>query len=561
MLYQLKVRLKQFETSSLQIGCKHTHLETNCPLSAYLGRYLIPGLNSAQVPPCTLPPTPAAASLFPSPTSILIQSIQHPPDYLRAQGEMELFSIGTGASIYTQQFIPAMLAAEHEILLVTCYWAPSKTLTAIRHALEQLARRRASTQHARHSPSAARPPPLRVRICFSSRSLLQKLFHTPSRRGRDYAPSTWESKLGLPSPELLAAGAIDLRVKSLFFLPFSVMHPKFLVVDRRRAFVPSCNVSWEPWLEACLELARGSYDSGEDPIHGLLEFYRGVWETGLDLDLDLSRWESEGMGEQEALAEGVASSTVRSPADTTATVSGIRVPSSAVEWLPSWHHRNPRFCLFPWQTPTAPDTPLNNALLRLFAAAARDVYIQTPNITSPPVMSAIMNALSRGVDVTIVTSLNMMVWEQLLTAGTTAERCIKDLTRRYGRLCKSAQVRAGHGPSSSQPGTDAASVYDLESQAPRPGALRISYFRALAGPAAGQGEEEEEEEPVQSHVKLTIFDGEQTVLGSGNMDRASWFTSQELGILVRSAAFATAVRGVVDKALEGRLDPFYPRTT
>lgn len=475
---------------------------------------------------------------------------------------MESFHIGTGASIYTQELLPAMLSADHEIILVTCYWARSETLTGIRLALEQLARRRAS-QHAAAAATAAPPgapstststtplpPPLRVRICFSSRSVLQKLFHTPSRRGHDYPPSTWEAQLGLPAPALLAAGGIDLRATSLFFLPFSVMHPKFLVVDRRRAFVPSCNVSWEPWLEACLALVRraprGGGGGGGDPIDGLLDFYRRVWER--DLDLDLSFPEAA-LGRHAPADDAAAFSIIRSPADTSVKLSGIDVPSSAVEWLPSWHHRNPRFCFFPWQTPKAPDTPLNNALLRLFREAARHIYIQTPNITSPPVMSAIMDALSRGVDVTIVTSLNMMVWEQLLTAGTTAERCIKVLTRRYSRLCNKSTQARGHRPSlslSPSPG-------DLEAQVARPGALKISYFRPLAGSTA-------EEEPVQSHVKLTIFDGEQTVLGSGNMDRASWFTSQELGVLVRSAAFATAIKSVADQALEGRLDSFYPET-
>jgi len=48
-------------------------------------------------------------------------------------------------------------------------------------------------------------------------------------------------------------------------------------------------------------------------------------------------------------------------------------------------------------------------------------------------------------------------------------------------------------------------------------------------------------------------DGEFTVLGSGNMDRASWFTSQELGILFQDRALATSVRTAVDSTLEARL--------
>ncbi len=66
-----------------------------------------------------------------------------------------------------------------------------------------------------------------------------------------------------------------------------------------------------------------------------------------------------------------------------------------------------------------------------------------------------------------------------------------------------------------------------------------------------------EEEPVQSHLKLTIADGHFTLLGSGNMDRASWFTSQELGILFCDSPFAATVQARVSSALDGRLDMIF----
>lgn len=444
---------------------------------------------------------------------------------------METFTLGTGASIYTQKLLPAILLAQHEIILVTCFWAPSKTLKALSHALEKLARHREAQQPAQ---------PLRVRICFSSRSILQKLTHTSSADGYVYPSSAWSSKLGLPAPEVLAAGNVELEVKSLFFLPFSVMHPKFLVVDRRRAFVPSCNVSWEPWLEGCLEISRRT--PRDDPVDGLLEFYRSVWDKGPDLGASLPPLTEQGAG-RESASNHYSEETVKSPADTTASLVDVEVPAAAVEWLPGWHRRNPSFCFLPWKLPAAPDTPLNTTILSLFDEASREVYLQTPNLTSPPVLSAIEEALARGVDVTIVTSRRMMLLEQLLTAGTTTGWCIRGLIKRYRRLCDKArsQGQSQHG------GTDAV---DLEAQAIAPGVLRISYFRSRAGSTS-------EEEPVHSHLKISIFDGRHTVLGSGNMDRASWFTSQELGVLVRSASFATTVKKTVDEVLDGRLDPVF----
>lgn len=444
---------------------------------------------------------------------------------------METFTLGTGASIYTQKLLPAIAQAQHEIILVTCFWAPSRTLTALSSALEQLAHRRQAQRPAQS---------LRVRICFSSRSILQKLSHTSSPGGYVYPSSAWSSKLGLPAPEVLAAGSVELEVKSLFFLPFSVMHPKFLVVDRRRAFVPSCNVSWEAWLEGCLEVSRRTPRG--DPVDGLLEFYRTVWDKEMDLGALLP---DQGAG-RETVTGGHVEETVKSPADVTASLLDADVPAAAVEWLPGWHRRNPSFCFLPWKFPSAPDTPLNTTILRLFDEASHAIYIQTPNLTSPPVLSAIDRALARGVNVTIVTSRRMMLLEQIVTAGTTTGWCIRGLTRRYRRLCDKTRNQGQLAPG----GGDAA---DLEAQAVAPGVLRISYFRSRAGSTS-------DEEPVHSHLKLSIFDGQHTVLGSGNLDRASWFTSQELGVLVRSAGFATTIKKTVDEVLDGRLDTVFTTT-
>lgn len=446
---------------------------------------------------------------------------------------MESFTVGTGASIYTQKLLPSLLTARHEIILVTCFWAPSKTLTALHDALEQLARQR-------EADGAAET--LRVSICFSSLSLFQKLFHTSSTDGYTYSPSEWTGKLGLPSPDSLAAGNIELRVKSLFFLPISVMNPKFLVVDRHHAFLPSCNVSWESWLEGCLEITRRS--PRQDPIDGLLEFYRTVWDKNFDLDASLPQL-PDGRDGPHLSTHNQIRDIIRSPADTSTELLDIGVPSSDIEWLPGWHHRNPSLCFFPWQTPQAPDTPLNNTLLRLFDEASRNIYIQSPNVTSPPVLSAIVQALARGVDITIVTSRGMMLLEQLVTAGTTTSWCLRNLTKRYRQLCDHIQARTRSG---GQPEGD--EIADLETQLITPGSLTISYFRSRSGSTS-------DEEPVHSHLKLTIFDQDRTVLGSGNMDRASWFTSQELGVLIRGVSFAAAIKSTVEEALDGRLDDVY----
>jgi phosphatidylserine/phosphatidylglycerophosphate/cardiolipin synthase-like enzyme len=145
-------------------------------------------------------------------------------------------------------------------------------------------------------------------------------------------------------------------------------------------------------------------------------------------------------------------------------------------FLPSPHHRNPDF-RFPWQDHSAPPpTPLNTFFLRSLLSAEREIYIQTPNLTAAPVLTAILSTLRRGIDIHIVTSEKLMILEQLVTAGTTTSRCIEKLIARYRQL-----VSATHS--------------DLEAGRPRLGKLKIEYFVPMAGG---------DKEPQQSHLKLWI---------------------------------------------------------
>lgn len=81
------------------------------------------------------------------------------------------------------------------------------------------------------------------------------------------------------------------------------------------------------------------------------------------------------------------------------------------------------------------------------------------------------------------------------------------------------------------------------------GKLRICYFEPRHG---YKKKGEEQGEPQQSHLKMTIVDGEVLVLGSGNLDRASWFTSQELGVAFFGTEVVRIVEETVDKAMIGR---------
>lgn len=407
-------------------------------------------------------------------------------DSLVATSSPRALYVGTGHSIYTRALLPGILSAKHSVQLITCYWADSPSLDAIREALVQLAAARAE---------ANVQSPLEITIGFSSRGLFQKLFHTASRDGHVYPPSQWP-KLGLPDKHVLQNARIELTVKSLFFTPFSVMHPKFVIVDGKRAWVPSCNVSWERWFEGCVEVEG-------DIVDCLSAFYERVWdETKVPRQHD----DHDEMSITRRLEDIVNSTN----GNQTATQS-IEFPATGpvpTIFLPSSHHRNPRFSFFPFLSQSNPPmTPLNAALLILFSNAQRKITILTPNVTSWPVVEGLLDALARGVDVQIRTSKGMMLIEQLVTAGTTTAWCLRKFIQRYNALVNKPR------PS------------DPEAQLIAPGKLEILYYKQL------DVRRDMEDEPVVSHFKMTLVDDEYLVLGSGNMDRASWWTSQEIGLL------------------------------
>lgn len=140
-----------------------------------------------------------------------------------------------------------------------------------------------------------------------------------------------------------------------------------------------------------------------------------------------------------------------------------------------------------------------------------------------------------------------MIPEQLLTAGTITELCIWRLVRKYRALVS----RRG----------DSSEIHRAaEAGIPKVGRLKVGYF-------LGDGEGEQQRNGARggefrkSHVKCTVVDGDGDgavlVLGSGNMDRASWFTSQELGVAIDDPAVVKDVWGQLGKRLEGRVEGYY----
>lgn len=419
------------------------------------------------------------------------------PKELVTTSEPGNFSVGTGAQILSNALSKCLFAKE-ELILVTCFWSKSSSRDMVCSLLQKLSSKGITQGHK-----------IQVRLCFSSISITQKLFGTSSPDGKLYPPNSWTG-LGLPSPELLMG--LELMVKSVFVRPFSVMHPKFILVDRQLAFMPSCNVSWEDWFEGCIEL-RGKI------CQELFYFWVAFWSKNTDLPHLLPEGNE---------SNDVPNSVSPDGENIANLIQHISVSQSSpvpTILLPSPHHWNPRFTPFS-KSPVIPHTPLNKFLLHIFENAQHSIFLQTPNLTSYPVLQAILSALQRGVNIRIRTSSKLMTLEQLVTAGTITEFEVWKLRRRHKKLAQQ-------------------SASDPESQT-KLGSLDIAYY-IPKGVKGG-------DEPVKAHMKLTVVDEEIVVLGSGNMDRASWYTSQELGVAFFSREMATSIKACVEESLEGRLE-------
>ena len=423
------------------------------------------------------------------------------PRTLLTSANVHSICFGTGHQVYHNAILPAIEDAEEEVILVTCFWAQSSTLIDLSQSLRKLS---AKANRNRRT--------IRVRICFSSSSLWQKLSQTSSLEGYTWPESKWRTHLGLPQSDELSG--LDMTVKSVFQLPFSVIHPKFVVIDRRQILLPSCNVSWEAWLEGCIAMSG-------PVVQQAVKFWQQFWASGDDqgvLHLHETLQDANADAPHTTHKGGLLSSAQLHERDVSST------------FLPSPHHR---FSL-PWlSSERSPPTPLNIYLLTVFARAERHIYVQTPNLTSSNALAELLAALSRGVDITILTSAKLMRLEQIVTAGTTTQRCVRWLIKQYDgarqrhHITATTDVEAGLMPHA-------------------PGKLVVRYYEPCSKSNRDQ------DEPVQSHLKLTIVDSKTAIFGSGNLDRASFHTSQELGVTINSERLVGEIERCLSVAMDRR---------
>lgn len=507
---------------------------------------------------------------------------------------LESFHLGTGSTIYST-LAPIILAnTSRELLITTCFWSSSASARTIALLLRALSRKAREAQRAVDGePSSG---VIRVRICISSLSLWQKLFHTQSPDGYVYPASKWPKALGLPPPAELPG--LDIQVKSVFIKPFSVMHPKYIICDRHLAIMPSCNVSWEDWFEGALVVSEDvqwhwlegvGWQTSNQPgiVTRLVDLWRAFWgrvpaNASSNVQSSSQRpWQipvNDAPFQRQNQLVQIASPAITAPplhssaqpliaADLPSSISLSHSASSFHQpkqtlLLPHPHSSDPLIHLslsstFPFLHPYSanpasyPSTPLTEFTLALLNTAQHSITLVTPNLTAAPAIAAIRDALTRGVRVTLVTNDALMRAEQWATACTTTTRQVAQLRAWYARSGARGVLHIGWF-------TALAGDAELAETGPS-SPVQSSRRRAATDQnldieaALGNVNQHARAHPVKSHLKCTAVDGRLVLLGSGNMDRASWVTSQELGIAVQDADAVRRIMGAVDAALRGRV--------
>ncbi|EPS36263.1 hypothetical protein H072_10239 [Dactylellina haptotyla CBS 200.50] len=479
-------------------------------------------------------------------------SLAHPIEDLLSETYLSSYDVGTGESLTNLQCARA-LEAEYEVIIVTGFLHPSSaSVRSLNRTLEVLATRQTLKNVRRGTDNI-----LKVHICFSSSGFLQKVLHTRDPKGRIWKEKEWK-KLGLADPTYLK-GKIDLTVKSLFFRPVGLLHGKYMIVDRRMLVVPSANLSWEEWLEGATTYICDPEATTTGTINVVKQFVRyweSVWMVGEEPGPEEFErvWESFPVTVHEGGGSIIMDKFKGTPVN----------QSKWLGWAPTIFLPHPEQGSFPPVWPLGevqiiwriirklmgailekgPDNdegylsnPQNAFIFAAIEGAEESIYLHTPNVTAKPIMNALVRAVKRGVTVEIVTSMGMMKWEQLVTAGTTTEKCLQKMVKEIGKFKESTPDGAIT--------TGGFFVYQYN-PTKRP---QLPPF------VKNPNDNHKLTWYDKSHVKCLIIDEQVVMLGSGNADRASWVTSQEVNIgLFLNKAKAGIVRQALVNALAGRLE-------
>ncbi|KAF3317376.1 hypothetical protein TWF173_011028 [Orbilia oligospora] len=421
-----------------------------------------------------------------------------PKSIVGALGRVPLTIISTVPDI-ADHYYNLIVEAKFEILIFSNFWKNSYAAKRIGEGLKVLSERIGQNNRS----------PVIVRIMFD-RGSVKHVFQSRVA----VAEAEWVT-LGLPSTK--DAPYVDLEVLNYHNLPIGTFHSKFVVIDKRIAVLNSCNIQDNSNLEMMCQFEGPVVDEIWDhavSTWGLSISSKDSFENG-------SR--SNSFPGLDALAAStmrpslfndpppkriikditqVLNRSVSSPLQTDAINDDIlNVPFRS-------HLRLNTSDIAMVLAPRAPypsfgnvslNTPQNVAWLSAIYFAKSKVFIQTPDLNAAPVITALLEAVKRGVEVSIVLCLGYNdLGEMLPTQGGHNEWVVGHMIK---QLNKEERMRF--------------KIYWYVGRDMMKPVHAAKHFRTC-------------------HIKLMIVDERIGIQGSGNQDTQSWFHSQEINIVIDS---------------------------
>ena len=447
-----------------------------------------------------------------------------------------------------------IVRARKEVLFATCSWSPSDAQTLISDALKELSRR-----------AGARGERVVVKIIYDKASAKQFVNHWQKVEPKVYGGE----KIKLPLPEEVPN--LDMEVSSLHVPLLGTLHAKFMVIDRQIGIIESNNMEDNANVEMMTHLEGPIVDSLYDcflltwhdkfdpplPTHnsparqGGFGIANDASLQSLSTSTDHAQYPSgqDNRNQQDIVREGTELKSDLPPHnpgdphyDDTLAAEITRVQAmyspkegesrlfainkhlnetSKSKATPTGPEIEPGDEMTPYiahppetipialvsRRPHGPPSnsdafvPQNEAFLSLIRNAQSSIFIQTPDLNASHLLPAMTAAIKRGVDITYYVCLGYNdAGEMMPGQGGTNETFAAKL---YKELSAEERTR-----------------------------LHVHWYTA-----------KDQSKPIHHqfkqracHVKLLIADEHVGVQGSGNQDTQSWYHSQEINIMIDSAA-------------------------
>lgn len=427
--------------------------------------------------------------------------------------------------------------AKREVIFVTCVWTPSVAQRLIKESLIKLSER-----------AKLRSERVTVRIMYDR----AEAWHAMESH-QFVKPATYTSQyVELPSPEEVPN--LDLEVMNFHTVMLGTLHTKFCIVDGEIAAVMSNNVEDNANMEMLTHLEGPVVTSIRDTA--LISWWKGLnlkdrslggnyrsstdvassigSRTGLSIRDSIGARDGDEnlVGEIERLNSYYAANDAESSLQRTnhQLNAAIKTPIEPTgPDIPEGEEMTPYMSTMtresvPMTVVSRPpygacdssdvNVPQNEAWLSLVRYAKKSIFIQTPDLNAEPLLVALSQALSRGVEVTY------------------------NICFGYN---DAGEMIPGQGGTNEQAATRL--ITSLPPDGPERDLLHIYNYVA-----------KDQNRPIHDsfksrscHVKVLIVDESVGIQGSGNQDTQSWYHSQELNVMVDSPVICTTWRRMLDQ--------------